>query len=118
YVEAREPCADRDPLRNAYFGDLHVHTRLSFDAYADETRVGPREAYRFAKGDPIQVAPLDANGEGTQTLQLRRPLDFVAVTDHAEFLGEVLACITPGSEGYDSEFCQGYRIGGPAAVQQ
>ncbi|MGE3669634.1 MAG: DUF3604 domain-containing protein [Polyangiaceae bacterium] len=118
YVESREPCADHNPLRNAYFGDLHVHTRLSFDAYADQTRVGPREAYRFAKGDAISVAPLDANGQGTQTLQLKRPLDFVAVTDHAEFLGEVLACITPGATGYDSEFCQNYRIGGPSAVQQ
>ncbi|MEZ4230984.1 MAG: DUF3604 domain-containing protein [Polyangiaceae bacterium] len=117
YVEDREPCADHDPLRSAYFGDLHVHTRLSFDAYADQTRVGPREAYRFAKGDPIRVAPLDSNGEGTQTLQLKRPLDFVAVTDHAEFLGEVLACITPGEPGYDTQFCQDYRVGGPAAVQ-
>lgn len=117
YQEQREPCADRNPLRNAYFGDLHVHTRLSFDAYADETRAGPREAYRFAKGEPVQVPPLDANGEGTQTLQLSRPLDFAAVTDHAEFLGEVLACITPGAAGYDSETCVAYRVGGPAAVQ-
>lgn len=117
YQEQREPCADRNPLRNAYFGDLHVHTRLSFDAYADETRAGPREAYRFAKGEAIQVPPLDASGQGTQTLQLSRPLDFAAVTDHAEFLGEVLACLTPGAVGYDSQTCVAYRVGGPAAVQ-
>ena len=41
----REPCADRNPLRNPYFGDLHIHTRFSFDAAAYDVRTGPDDAY-------------------------------------------------------------------------
>jgi hypothetical protein len=103
-------------LRNAYFGDLHVHTALSFDAYSDDVRTGPADAYAFAKGQPIALPPLDANGHGTQTLQLAKPLDFAAVTDHSEFLGEVATCITPGSASYDSPSCVQYRAGGQGAT--
>jgi len=107
--EDREPCAARNPLRNVYFGDLHVHTTLSFDAHAFEVKTTPAQAYRFAQGDAVTLPPLDAEGNGTQTLRLERPLDFAAVTDHSEFLGEVETCTIPGSAGYDSTNCQTYR---------
>ena len=116
YVEARQPCADRSPLRRAYFGDLHVHTRNSFDAWAFEVRVTPEQAYAFAQGQEVRLPPLDGNGEGTQRLRLSRPLDFAAVTDHSEFLGEVQACTVPGSMGYESAACQSYRAGGNNAI--
>ena len=45
---------DVNPDRNAYFGDLHVHTRYSFDAYAFGTLATPYDAYRFAKGEAIK----------------------------------------------------------------
>ncbi len=96
-TEVHEACVNRNPLRNAYFGDLHVHTTLSFDAHAFDVRTTPDQAYRFAQGDPVSLPPLDANGQGTQTVRLDRPLDFAAVTDHSEFLGEIEACTTPGS---------------------
>ena len=68
--------------RNAYFGDLHVHTNYSFDAFAFGTVASPYDAYRFAKGEAIKhPAGFD--------VQLRAPLDFYAVTDHAMFLGAV-----------------------------
>lgn len=66
----------------------------------------PEQAYAFAQGQEVQVPPLDGNGEGTQRLRLSRPLDFAAVTDHSEFLGEVQACTVPGSVGYESAACQ------------
>ncbi len=69
-----------NPDRNAYFGDLHVHTEYSFDAFAFGSLATPRDAYRYAKG---QAIPHPAGYE----IQLRRPLDFYAVTDHAMFLG-------------------------------
>ena len=69
-----------DELRNAYFGDLHVHTKYSFDAYAFGTMATPDDAYRFAKGEPIK------NPAGFD-MQLREPLDFYGVTDHGMFLG-------------------------------
>lgn len=70
--------------RNAYFGDLHVHTNYSFDAFAFGTVASPYDAYRFAKGESIK------HPSGFD-VQLNAPLDFYAVTDHAMFLGAVKA---------------------------
>ncbi|MEE3278991.1 MAG: DUF3604 domain-containing protein, partial [Pseudomonadota bacterium] len=71
--------ADQTP-RNAYFGDLHIHTRYSFDAFLFGTKTTPDDAYAFARGEPI------LHPAGFE-IQLDRPLDFYAVTDHAFFLG-------------------------------
>ncbi len=106
---ALEPCADHTPARAAFFGELHVHTRLSFDAYSWDVRPGPDEAYRFARGEAIALAPLDAAGRGSRTLRLERALDFAAVTDHAEFFGPVSLCARPGSESYASRGCRTFR---------
>ena len=77
--------------RNAYFGDLHVHTNYSFDAFAFGTVASPYDAYRFAKGEAIEhPAGFD--------VQLRAPLDFYAVTDHAMFLGAVKAAADTTTE--------------------
>ena len=70
--------------RNAYFGDLHVHTNYSFDAFAFGTVASPYDAYRFARGEAIK------HPSGFD-VQLDAPLDFYAVTDHAMFLGAVKA---------------------------
>jgi len=108
-VDVREPCADHDALRRAFFGDLHVHTKYSFDAQAFDVPTTPDRAYDFARGTPIALTPLDGAGNPTQVVQIDRPLDFAAVTDHSEFLGEVQMCITPGSAAYDTTFCTNYR---------
>jgi hypothetical protein len=106
---AREACLHREPLRAALFGDLHVHTALSSDAWNYDMEVRPRESYGYAFGEPIRLPPKDAEGRGTREVRIDRPLDFAAVTDHAEFLGEQLLCTDPGSEVYESEACQGIR---------
>ncbi len=116
FEETREACEDRNPLRNVYFGDLHVHTRLSFDAWAYDVRVGPVEAYRFAKGESVFLPPLDTDGKGTREVRLARPLDFAAITDHAELLAETQLCADPESAAYDVERCQNYNQGGGEAV--
>lgn len=78
--------------RNAYFGDLHIHTRNSFDAYIFNVRRTADDAYRFAKGETIKhPAGFDMTIAGG-------PLDFYAVTDHAEYLGILPAMNTPGTE--------------------
>ena len=71
---------ESNPERNVYYGDLHVHTEYSFDAFAFGTMATPRDAYRYAKGEAI-LHPVGYE------IQLSRPLDFYAVTDHAMFLG-------------------------------
>jgi len=66
--------------RNAYYGDLHLHTAYSFDAYVlAGTKVDPNTAYLFAKGEKVNYLG--------QTVQRREPLDFMAVTDHSENIG-------------------------------
>ena len=115
-TEEREACADRNPLKNPYFGDLHVHTSLSFDAYVNGTRPDPDEAYRFARGEAVLLPPLDENGRGTISVKLRQPLDFVSVTDHGEFLAEVSECTRPGSTSFGLARCELYREGGQRAI--
>ncbi|MEZ4385944.1 MAG: DUF3604 domain-containing protein [Nannocystaceae bacterium] len=115
WVDAREPCDDHNPERNLYFGDLHVHSSYSFDAWIDDVRVDPARAYRFAAGEAVALPPFDANGEGTRPLALDRPLDFVAVTDHSEYLAEVEGCTVPGSAVYATDQCVAFRDAAPSA---
>jgi hypothetical protein len=78
-----------NPQRNAYFGDLHVHTQYSFDAFVFGVRAMPEDAYRFARGDAI------SHPSGYE-IQLRGgQLDFIAVTDHSEYLGILPALADP-----------------------
>jgi hypothetical protein len=108
-TETRQPCANFDRFRQPYFGDTHVHTAYSSDAVFAGTREDPRGAYRFATGQAIGLPPYDAQGDPTRSAQLRRPLDFTAVTDHAEQFGEIAICLTPGLDGYDSADCVAAR---------
>jgi hypothetical protein len=108
-TETRQPCAAFDMFRQPFFGDTHVHTAYSSDAVFAGTVEGPRGAYRFAQGQPIGLPPYDASGNPTRIAQLRRPLDFTAVTDHAEQFGEIQICLTPGFPGYNSSDCVAAR---------
>ncbi|WP_101760468.1 DUF3604 domain-containing protein [Oceanicoccus sp. KOV_DT_Chl] len=103
------PCTDRTPLRRAFFGDTHVHTKYSLDASTQDTRTTPAQAYQFAKGEKIGIQPWSDDGQPLRYLQLARPLDFAMVTDHAELMGEVSICNTPGLDGYGSWQCMIYR---------
>ncbi|MCB1701550.1 MAG: DUF3604 domain-containing protein [Halioglobus sp.] len=71
-----------NPDRNAYFGDLHVHTGYSFDAFVFGNTTLPADAYRYGRGEALE------HPSGYR-MQLQQPLDFYAVTDHAMFLGLV-----------------------------
>jgi len=79
--------AGADIPTRAYFGDTHLHTSFSPDAGLAGTTVGPEDAYRFARGEEIK------SNTGQQA-QLKRPLDFLVIADHAENLGLARAIAT------------------------
>ena len=110
YAEEREPCSNYSEERIPLFGDLHVHTSLSFDAAANTISASPTDAHEFAKGKPIPFWPLDENGTPVGNYALEQPLDFIAVTDHGEFLGERRLCREIGSPSYDTHFCEATRV--------
>ena len=74
------PYAGRSFPTRVYWGDTHLHTDLSFDAGAAGCRLGPRDAYRFAKGEEV-------TSSSGQRVKLSRPLDFLVVADHSDNMG-------------------------------
>lgn len=88
--------------RKPYYGDLHVHTTYSFDGYSMGTTATPYDAYRFARGEPIK------NPAGYD-MQLSRPMDFYAVTDHAMFLGLTKAAAETSTEFSKNAFSEPYH---------
>ncbi len=113
------PCAEQVPERRALYGDLHVHTAYSNDAWNFDVRVDPYGAYRYAFGEEVAL-PLGDDFEARR-VRIDRPLDFVGVTDHAEFFGEQSICFDTAAAGYNTEFCVVMRSGegrAPALVKQ
>lgn len=90
------------PLRNVYFGDLHIHTNLSFDAYLFGNRLDPDAAYRIAKGEAAKIRTGEA-------IELTRPLDFAALTDHAEGFGLHEACSREDQSKAGREVCDSFE---------
>lgn len=110
------PYADRDFPTRPFFGDTHLHTSFSMDAGAFGARIGPRDAYRFARGEQLTAS-------SGQPVKLSRPLDFLVVADHSDNMGffpdlfagnpDILANPT-GRQWYD--LVQSGK-GGDAAIQ-
>jgi hypothetical protein len=98
--------------RNAYFGDLHVHTYLSNDAYISNARRTPDDAYRFAQGEAI------GHPSGYTVRLAGAPLDFTAVTDHSEYLAVVSVAARPGHPLGKLPFSQNLVATDPVAAQK
>src|SRR3954471_6513911 len=77
---AYSPYVGRDFPTRPFFGDTHLHTAFSFDAGAFGARLGPRDAYRFARGEQVTSST-------GQPVKLSRPLDFLVVADHSDNMG-------------------------------
>ncbi|MDG2308527.1 MAG: DUF3604 domain-containing protein [Candidatus Binatia bacterium] len=93
---------------NVYWGDTHVHTHESFDAKIFGTTVTVEDAYRFARGEALR-------SEGGEKMQLSRPLDFVAITDHAEGFGLRTRCNEPDLTWFESLNCYLLETANPMA---
>jgi hypothetical protein len=104
------PTVPVDPLRKAYFGDLHLHTSNSFDAAWAGVRTTPADAYRYAQGYPIQYL-------GKQ-IKRNAPLDFLAVTDHSEYMGVVIDIINHDKRYEGTEWFKSMANGERAEVSK
>jgi len=90
-VQASAAGAQPNPERNAYFGETHMHTSWSVDAWVMGNRLsGPAEAYKYAKGETIKH-PMGFD------IKIDTPLDFMGVTDHSEYVGVTREANIPGS---------------------
>ena len=105
---ASPACTAHEATRRAFFGDLHIHTGLSADAMLFGTTNRPDDAYAFARGREIELSQRMVVPQRLQA-RLERPLDFAAVTDHAENIGAVSLCTSPDSPVYDSDDCRYVR---------
>ncbi len=100
-VEQLEAAVPDNPLKEAYFGETHVHTSFSLDAFIGGARLTPDEAYKFAQGKDVTI-------QG-QTHNIKKPLDWAAVSDHAEFIGEMYSAQVPGAKGADNPMLEELR---------
>jgi hypothetical protein len=89
--------------RHAYFGETHLHTAQSFDAWTFGTKVTPDQAYKFGRGETVMVPASQLSAQqgiaGDSDVPAKRawPLDFMAVTDHSEFMGVLNQLDDPNS---------------------
>jgi hypothetical protein len=90
----------KNPLKNVYFGEQHMHTRNSFDAFTAGVSATWDDAYNFAKGKEVK---LSTTGE---PMRRRTPYDFVAITDHSEYYGVLKEFKNPKSELSKSDFAK------------
>ena len=108
------PYANRSFPTNVYFGDTHVHTALSADAGGGGTRLLPRDAYRFARGEQV----ISNTG---QPVKLSRPFDFYMITDHSDGMGAIADIIggAPNimADEQGRKFNEEFNAGGTTALQ-
>jgi len=97
----------KNPLKNVYFGEQHLHTVNSPDAFAFGTRNGPDEAYKFCKGEAIKKS---TTGE---MIQKKTPYDWCAVTDHAEYMGIMPLLLKKDNPLADTEIGKDIASGDP-----
>jgi Protein of unknown function (DUF3604) len=104
--------AQTTPDRNAYFGETHVHTGWSFDAYIfGNTKTDPSDAYKYAMGETI----LHPAG---YPIKITTPLDWMGVTDHSEYAGTVKLANTPGSALSKLPIAEKLKVRNAADIQR
>lgn len=109
---AASAAAQPAPERKAYFGETHVHTSWSFDAYIFGNHLmGPADAYKYAKGEPIKH-PMGYD------VKITTPLDWMGVTDHSEYVGTIRLANEPGSAISKLPIAQKLIVKSPEDIQR
>ncbi|NOR19561.1 MAG: DUF3604 domain-containing protein, partial [Xanthomonadales bacterium] len=80
-----------NPLKNVYFGEQHLHTQHSPDAFAAGSRQTWDEAYRYGRGEEVTLHTIATKNK----IKRRTPYDFMAITDHAEYFSVMPKLIDP-----------------------
>jgi len=101
-----------NPDRNAYFGNVHVHTGWSFDAFTNGSRTTPADAYAWAQGKEITNSGMGGR------IQLQTPLDFYMVSDHAEYMGVFNQMADPANPLSKTEIAKGVNSPDPNTRMQ
>ncbi len=101
-----------NPEREVYYGETHLHTSWSFDAFIfGDTKSTPGEAYDYAKGKPLKHAL-------GYEMKIKQPLDWMGVTDHSEYVGVIQQANTPGTPLNQSELGKKLIVRDKADVQR
>jgi hypothetical protein len=90
-----------NPLKNVYFGEQHMHTQASFDAYTVGTLATWDEAYQFGRGDEVEYK---FSNKKSYKMKRRTPYDFVGITDHAQYFGVFQQMADPKNPLSQSDF--------------
>ena len=101
-----------NPLKNVYFGEQHLHTSNSPDAFAAGSRQSWDDAYRYAKGEEVALNTITSNNK----IKKSTPYDFVAITDHAEYFGVMPRMIDPKDPLSKSDLAKRLQKNDPTAV--
>jgi hypothetical protein len=111
-VSVSPALAEGGPERKAFYGETHVHTSWSFDAYIFGNHVtGPADAYKYAKGEPIKH-PMGYD------IKITTPLDWMGVTDHSEYVGTIRLANEPGSAISKLPIAKELIVHDPADIQR
>ncbi|MGB6849141.1 MAG: DUF3604 domain-containing protein [Thermoanaerobaculia bacterium] len=104
-----------NPLKNVYFGEQHLHTQASFDAYTAGTLGTWEEAYRFGRGEEVEFK---FSNKANFKIKRRTPYDFVAITDHAQYYGVFMLMADPSNPLSKTEFGKqmGMMVSDPTAA--
>jgi hypothetical protein len=103
----------KNPLKNVYFGEQHLHTRNSPDAFAAGSRQTWDEAFRYGRGEEVTLHTIATKNK----IKRRTPYDFMAITDHAEYFSVMPRLIDPKDPLSKTDFAKKLQKNDPTAVQ-
>ena len=102
----------KNPLKNVYFGEQHLHTQNSPDAFAAGSRQTWDETFRYGRGEEVTLHTITSNNK----IKRSTPYDFMAVTDHAEYFGVMPRMIDPKDPLSKSALAKRLQKNDPTAV--